>query len=173
MQKVHRVWEDLLETTWFTYVVTLKIPSNTFSPISRRVWTSFCKRPFTVRILVSYHQLFPFSVVAYGRFDYIIQYFDRHVLASSGNKMRLKIIASLFYKNLLKKSGRIRHLCLIGGLCCNHQNIVLNSLLRISLYSWSRKYGPFRLNLRNFANIWDIIWNRIRSMKFETVWILF
>ena len=149
--------EDLLETTWFTYVVTLKIPCNMFSPISGRVWTSFCKRPLAVRILVSDHQLFPFSVVAYGRFDYIIWYFKRHVLASSGstlwspcNKMKLKIIASLFYKNLLTKSGRIRHLCLIVGLCCNHQNIVLNGLLRISLYSWSRTYGPFRLNPRKF-----------------------
>ena len=149
--------EDLLETTWFTYVVTLKIPCNTFSPISRRVWTSFCDRPLAVRILVSYHQLFPFSVVAYGRFDYIIQYFNRHVLASSENtlwspcnKMRLKIIASLFYKNLLTKSGSIWHLCLIDGLCCNHQNIVLNSLLRIGLYSWSIKYGPFRLDPRKF-----------------------
>ena len=137
--------------------MTLKIPCNTLTPISGRVWTSFCKRPLAVRILVRDHQLIPFSVVAYGRFDYIIRYFDRHVLASSGNtlwspckKMRLKIIASLFYKNLLKKSGKIRHLCLIGGLCCNHQNIVLNSLLRISLYRWSRKYGPFRLNPRKF-----------------------
>ena len=34
-------------------------------------------------------------------------------------------------------------------------------------------YGPFGFNPENFANIWQIKWNYIRSMKFETVRIHF
>lgn len=32
---------------------------------------------------------------------------------------------------------------------------------------------PSDLTQENFANIWDIAGNRIRSMKFKTEWILF
>ena len=35
------------------------------------------------------------------------------------------------------------------------------------------RYGPFGFNPRKFANIWQIKWNWIRSMKFETVRIYF
>ena len=35
------------------------------------------------------------------------------------------------------------------------------------------RYGPFGFNPRTFANIWQIKWNWIRSMKFETVQINF
>ena len=41
-------------------------------------------------------------------------------------------------------------------------------------FSFSKlRYGPFGFNPENFANIWQIKWNRIRSMKFETVRIHF
>ena len=35
------------------------------------------------------------------------------------------------------------------------------------------RYGSFEFNRENFANIWQIKWNWIRSMKFETVRIYF
>ena len=35
------------------------------------------------------------------------------------------------------------------------------------------RYLPFGFNPRNFANIWQIKWNWIKSMMFETVWIHF
>ena len=35
------------------------------------------------------------------------------------------------------------------------------------------RYGPFGFNPRKFAKIWQIKWNWIRSMKFETVRIYF
>ena len=42
------------------------------------------------------------------------------------------------------------------------------------LFSFSKlRYGPFEFNPENFANIWQIKWNWIRSMKFETVRIYF
>ena len=106
-----------------------------------------CERPPTLPIFSG--RLWEVSLY-YLIFQKACLGFLREYIMISLQKMRLKIIASLFYKNLLTKSGRIRHLCLIVGLCCNHQNIVLNGLLRISLYSWSIKYGPFRLDPRKF-----------------------
>ena len=42
------------------------------------------------------------------------------------------------------------------------------------LFSFSKlRYVPFEFNPENFANIWQIKWNWIRSMKFETVRIYF
>ena len=37
----------------------------------------------------------------------------------------------------------------------------------------TKRYGPFGFNPENVASIWQIKWNWIRSMKFETVRIYF
>ena len=42
------------------------------------------------------------------------------------------------------------------------------------LFSFSKlRYGPVQFNPENFANIWQIKWNWIRSMKFDTLPIYF
>ena len=65
---------------------------------------------------------------------------------------------------------------------CNVQTIQYNTMHKFvgaldnpqKVYFFCKlRYGPFRLNPENLANIWQIKWNWIRSMKFETVRIYF
>ena len=50
---------------------------------------------------------------------------------------------------------------------------VQNTTQKVSFSFSKLRYSPFELNPENFADIWQIQWNWIRSMKFETVWIYF
>ena len=49
----------------------------------------------------------------------------------------------------------------------------MNTTQKVSFSFSKLRYGPFGLNPENFANIWQIKWKWIRSMKFETVRIYF
>ena len=52
--------------------------------------------------------------------------------------------------------------------------LVLYERIVIYFFPFSKlRYGPFGFNPENFVNIWQIKWNWIRSMKFETVLIYF
>ena len=49
----------------------------------------------------------------------------------------------------------------------------VNTTQKVSFPFSKLGYGPFGFNPENFTNIWQIKWNWIRSMKFETLQIYF
>ena len=84
-----------------------------------------------------------------------------------------------------KKSSHVHHDCLyISQPLLHDRDMKLPNFTRPLFgvgehntkifFSFSKlTYGPFGFNPENFANIWQIKWNWLRSMKFETVRIHF
>ena len=63
--------------------------------------------------------------------------------------------------------------CCCTTVTCAHFTEQVNTTQKVSFSFSKLTYGPVRFNPENFSNIWQMKWNWIRSMKFETVRIYF